>query len=173
MNKALSSLLAAVSLLLLPACSLAGYHMGGLKPDSMKELNTFAVEMFDNHSTQPMAGMLLTNALTDAMQRDGTYRLATSSHADFIIKGEVTHLSRESLLTDPDDTYLSREVGVTVHVRYTVQRVSDGKVIMERKASGQGSYFTDAGSQQSSVDSALSYAARHAAEEITNDLTTP
>lgn len=173
MNKALSSLLAALSLLLFPACSLGGYHMGGLKPDSMQEMNTFAVEMFENHSTQPAAGMLLTNALTDSMQRDGTYRLADSARADFVISGEVTHLSRESLLTDPDDTYLSREVGVTVHVRYTVHRVSDGKVIMERKASGQGSYFTDAGNQQSSVDSALSYAARHAAEEITNDLTTP
>lgn len=162
---------AAVSLLLASCASL--YHMGGLKPASMRELNTYAVEMFDNHSTQPSAGVLLTTALSNAMQRDGTYRLASASQADFSVSGEITHLSRESLLTDPHDTYLSREVGITVHVRYTVRNNRTGAVIMQREATGQGSYFTDMGNQQSAVDSALSYAARNAAEEITNDLTTP
>lgn len=157
---------------LLSACS-SLYHMGGLKPASMQELNTFSVEMFANHSTQPTAGMLLTTAVTDSLQRDGTYSLASSSLADFTVSGEITHLSRESLLTDPDDTYLSREVGVTVHVRYTVRNNRTGAVIMQHEATGQGSYFTDAGNQQSAVDSALSYAARNAAEDITNDLTTP
>lgn len=162
---------AAVSLLLASCASL--YHMGGLKPASMRELNTYAVEMFDNHSTQPSAGVLLTTALSNAMQRDGTYRLASASQADFSVSGEITHLSRESLLTDSHDTYLSREVGITVHVRYTVRNNRTGAVIMQREATGQGSYFTDMGNQQSAVDSALSYAARNAAEEITNDLTTP
>lgn len=170
--KPLAFLPAAAAALLLSACS-SLYHMGGVKPASMQELNTFSVEMFDNHSTQPAAGMLLTTALTDAMQRDGTYRLASSAQADFSISGEVTHLSRESLLTDPNDTYLSREVGVTVHVRYTVRNNRTGAVIMQREAAGQGSYFTDIGNQQSGVDSALSYAARNAAAEITNDLTLP
>lgn len=162
----------AAAALLLSACS-SLYHMGGLKPVSMQELNSFSVEMFDNHSTQPTAGMLLTTAVTDSLQRDGTYRLASSSLADFTVSGEITHLSRESLLTDPDDTYLSREVGVTMHVRYTVRNNRTGAVIMQREVEGQGSYFTDGGNQQSAVDSALSYAARNAAEDITNDLTTP
>lgn len=165
-------LLLPAAALLLSACS-SLYHMGGLKPASMQELNTFSVEMFANHSTQPTAGMLLTTAVTDSLQRDGTYRLASSSLADFTVSGEIMNLSRESLLTDPDDTYLSREVGVTMHVRYTVRNNRTGAVIMQREATGQGSYFTDAGNQQSAVDSALSYAARNAAEDITNDLTTP
>lgn len=163
---------AAAAALLLASCA-SLYHMGGLKPASMQELNTYAVEMFANHSTQPSAGVLLTTALSNAMQRDGTYRLAPSAQADFSVSGEITHLSRESLLTDPHDTYLSREVGITVHVRYTVRNNRTGAVIMQREATGQGSYFTDMGNQQSAVDSALSYAARNAAEEITNDLTTP
>lgn len=163
----------AAAALLLSACSLELYHMGGLKPATMQELSTFSVEMFANHSTQPTAGVLLTTAVTDSLQRDGTYRLASSGKADFTVSGEITHLSRESLLTDPNDTYLSREVGLTVHVRYTVRNNRTGAVIMQRDVSGQGSYFTDAGNQQSAVDSALSYAARNAAEELTNDLTTP
>lgn len=171
MKRLVAMPLAAVALLFSACSSL--YHMGGLKPATMQELNTFSVEMFDNHSTQPTAGMLLTTAVTDSLQRDGTYRLASSSQADFSISGEITHLSRESLLTDPDDTYLSREVGVTMHVRYTVRNNRTGAVIMQREATGPGSYFTDTGNQQSAVDSALSYAARNAAEDITNDLTTP
>lgn len=165
-------LLLSAAALLLPSCS-SLYHMGGLKPAAMQELDTFSVEMFANHSTQPTAGMLLTTAVTDSLQRDGTYRLASSSRADFTVSGEITHLSRESLLTDPDDTYLSREVGVTVHVRYTIRNNRTGAVIMQREVTGQGSYFTDTGNQQSAVDSALSYAARNAADDITNDLTTP
>lgn len=165
--------LVSLAVLLLSSCSAGFYHMGGLKPASMQELHTFSVEMFDNHTTQPAAAVLLTSALADTLQRDGTYRLVSSSQADFSVSGEITHLSRESLLTDPDDTYLSREVGLTVHVRYTVRNNRTGTVIMQREASGQGSYFTDSGNRQSAVDSALSYAARNAADEITSDLTTP
>lgn len=159
--------------LLFSACSAGLYHMGGVKPEPMKELSTFSVEMFGNHSTQPAAGMLLTTALTDTLQRDGTYRLASSGRADFTISGEITHLSRESLLTNPNDTYLSREVALIVHVRYTVRNNRTGAVVMQRSAAGQGNYFTDAGNRQSAVDSALSQASRNAAEDITNDLTTP
>lgn len=167
------SLLSAAALLLASCSSLELYHMGGLKPDAMQDMHSFCVEMFENHSTQPAAGMLLTNALTDAMQRDGTYRLASASQADFSLSGEVTQLSRESLLTDPDDTYLSREIGLTVHVHFVVRDRRTGQVVMDQKTTGTGSYFTDAGNMQSAVNNALSAASRSAAEDITNTLTTP
>lgn len=165
------ALFAAAVSLLLSGCSSMLYHMGGAKPESMKELNSFSVEIFANHSTQPSAGMLMTTAVVDSLQRDGTYRLASSSQADFTISGEITHLSRESLLTNPVDTHLSLEVGLTVYVQYTVRNNHTGAVIMQHVAVGQGSYFTDSDNQQSAVESALSYAARNAAEDITSDLT--
>lgn len=164
---------AAAALLLLPSCMPELYHMGGLKPKVMQDMNTFCVEMFENHSTQPEAAVLMTTALTDAMQRDGTYRLAPASKADFIISGEVSHISRDSLLPDWHDTYLSREVGVNVHVRYTVRSGRTGAVMVQREATGQGSYFNDTGNVQSAVNSALSAATRSAAEMVTDDLTTP
>lgn len=173
MKRLVTMAAAAASLLLLPACMPELYHMGGLKPAAMQGMNTFCVEMFENHSTQPEAGMMLTTALTDAMQRDGTYRLASASQADFIISGEVSHISRESMLTDPTDTYLSREVGLAVHVNYTVRNGRTGAVLLQRKATGLGSYFGDTGNVQSAVSSALSAATRRAAESMTDDLTTP
>lgn len=159
--------------LLLSACSLELYHMGGLKPKDMQQLNTFCVQMFENHSTQPTASMLLTNAVTDALQRDGTYKLATGSKADFAVSGEITHISRTSLLTDSEDSYLSREVGIVLHVRYTIKDLRTGKVIRESDAVGESSYFTTMTNLQSALSDALSHAARRAAEQITTDLTMP
>lgn len=173
MKRILSLCSAAFGALLFSACSLPLYTMGGLKPADMQEMQTFRVEMFANHCSQPTAGMLLTTALTDSMQRDGTYRLASVSQADFTVSGEVTHLSRESLLTDAKDSYLSREVGLTLHVRYTVRNARTGAVVREGTVQGESSYFSDMSNVQSSLNSALSYAARRAAENITNDLTTP
>lgn len=173
MKPLLTVAFAAAALLLLPACMPELYHMGGLKPAGMAEMDTFCVQMFENHSTQPEAGTMLTTALTDSMQRDGTYRLVSSSQADFIISGEVTHISRESLLTNSRDTYLSREVGINVHVRYVVRNGHSGATVAERHVVGQGSYFSDTGNVQSAVSSALSAATRRAAENITDDLTTP
>ncbi|MGN0836235.1 MAG: LPS assembly lipoprotein LptE [Akkermansia sp.] len=154
---------------LLPGC----VHMGGQKPEVMKDMSTFCVMMFENHSTQPSVGMLMTTAVTDALQRDGTYRLVPSSQADFLLSGSVTQLTRRSLLTDSDDSYLSREVGVEVHVIYQVLDRRSGRVVMEREVNGSASYFTDAGVVQTSLESALSYATRRAADDITNDLTMP
>lgn len=173
MKRFVTLIAAAAALLLLPACMPELYHMGGLKPAAMKEMNTFCVEMFENHSTQPEAGMMLTTALTDAMQRDGTYRLASAEQADFVLCGEVTHISRESLLTDAKDTYLSREVGINVHVHYKVCNARTGAIVFEQEAMGQGSYFGDSGNVQSAISSALSAATRRAAEIITDELTTP
>lgn len=173
MKRSVAMAAAAVSLLLFPACMPELYHMGGLKPAPMQEMNTFCVRMFENHTTQPEAGMMMTTALADAMQRDGTYRLASSSQADFILSGEVMQISRESLLTDPRDTYLSREVGISVHVRYTVRNGRTGETVLQRTVIAQGSYFSDTGNVQSAVSSALSAATRRAAENITDELTTP
>lgn len=173
MSRSLLMILPAAFALLLSSCSLELYHMGGMKPASMQEMSTFRVEMFENHTTQPAAAVVFTTALADSMQRDGTYRLASSGGCDFILSGELTRIARENLLTDPDDTYLSREVGVVLYVHYTVRNVRTGAVIMEREASGEGSYFVSSGNAQSALETALSYAARRAAENITNDLTTP
>ena len=45
------------------AVSSCGYHLGGVKPDNMKNMNTFAVEMFENNTVQPNVGMLMTTAM--------------------------------------------------------------------------------------------------------------
>ncbi len=155
------------------ACALSSccYHLGGLKPGKMKNMNTFCVEMFENNTVQPNVGMLMTTAITNTLQSDGTYRLATRDKADFILKGTVTEIHRDSLRTNPDDTYVSSEIGLRVHVFYQIIDNKTGKTLMENETNAQGSYFNQGVNTVSAMDTALSYATRLLAENITLNLT--
>lgn len=162
---------AAVAALSLVSC---GYHLGGLKPAAMKNMDTFCVNMFTNNTVQPMVSVQFTTALTDTMQRDGTYQIAPSSKADFSISGSVSDLTRRSVRSDYRDSYLSREIELQLRVKYKVTDLKTGKVIRSGTTTGRSSYFNDSEvSAQSAIDSALSYAARRAAESVVENLTMP
>ncbi len=165
---------------LLPAClcgisllSGCGYHLGGLRCDELKDMDTFCVNMFSNYTTQPNVAMQMTTALTNALQRDGSFRMASPSECDFKVDGTVTRILRSSLTTDSDDTYVSSEIGLTVYVSYTVTDCSKNEVIVDGETSAQASYFNTEGNAQTSRAAALSYATRKAADNIVYQLTIP
>ena len=166
--KLVRTFLACLSAVAVSAC---GYHLGGIKPGSMKNMNTFAVEMFENNTVQPNVGMLMTTAMANTLQSDGTYRMAPRNEADFIVKGVVTKIDRESLITSSDDTYVSREIGLTVCVDYQVIDRRTGKVLRQGDTNGNGSYFNQGVNTVSAMDTALSYATRRVADSITLNLT--
>lgn len=159
-----------LALLALASC---GYHLGGLKKISMQDMNTFCVDVFANHTPYRNVSMQITTALADQLQRDGTYRLVSRSECDFVVSGTVSSVSASSLRPNPDDTYLSSEIGLTVYVSYVVRDAHTGKEIVRSSVSAEGSYFNDTGSVETARDSALSYATRRAAELIVQHLTTP
>ncbi len=159
-----------LSLLLLSSC---GYHLGGLRCKPLKDMDTFCVNMFANHTTQPKVAMQMTTALADGLQRDGSFRMASPSECDFKIDGTVTRITRSSLIADWRDSYVSSEIGLAVHVTYVVTDARDGKVLMRGSTSADSSYFNTSGNVQSAVESALSYATRKAAENIVYQLTIP
>lgn len=168
--KMIRSIFAGGMALLVCSC---GYHLGGIKPEMMKDMNTYCVEVFENNTVQPSVGMLMTTAMTNSMQSDGTYLLAPRSKADFILKGKVAHIERESLRANPDDTYVSSEIGLTVYVDYQVIDNKTGKVLAKGSTNATGSYFNQGVNTVSAMDTALSYATRQAAENITLNLTNP
>ena len=153
--------------------SSCGYHLGGLKKNEMNGYNTFSVNVFANNTVYAKVSEQLTTALADQMQRDGTYRMSSPDTCDFVIEGEVTRVTASSLTPNVQDTYLSSEIGLTVHVRFTVRDNRTGRKIAGSAVQADGSYFNDSGNVQTARDSALSYATRKAAEQITLYLTTP
>lgn len=150
-----------------------GYHLGGFKRASMQNLETFCINMFENHSVYSNISMQVTTALADQMQRDGTYRMASRDECDFVVSGVVTSVSASGLRTNAGDTYVSSEIGLTVHVSYSVRDTRSGKTVASGNVSAEGSYFNKTGNVQTARDSALSYAARKAAEIIVQNLTMP
>ena len=165
--KSLRLIATAVAALALSSC---GYHLGGMKPANMKDMNTFCVEVFENETLYPNAGMLMTTAMANSLQSDGTYRMAPRKDADFIVKGKVCRISRESLITDSEDTYVSVKRGLTVNVNYKVIDRKSGKELYDSCVAETSSFFNQIGSTESAVEAALSYATRRIADEITNEL---
>ncbi len=157
-------------LLLISGC---GYHLGGLRCNALKDKETFSVNMFRNYTTQPYVAVQMTTALTDNLQRDGSFRLASPSDCDFKIDGTVTRILRTSLSANSRDSYISSEIGLRVYVEYEVTDGKTGKTLKRGKTNAEGSYFNSTGNVQSARESALSYATRKAAENIVYQLTIP
>ena len=157
--------------LLLPVLSLlagsCGYQMGGTKPPKLEFAQTVKVDLFANNSLEPRAATLVTGALADELQRDGTYRLR---NADIRVQGEVYSISFDQLRSSREDTYKSSELGLRLAVKYQVVDGRTGKVLYKGSAEEVGQFF-DVGNIQTARTNALSYAARLVATSIAEMLT--
>lgn len=154
------------------ALTSCGYHLGGMRPAYMDDMHTFCVEMFENNTVQPSVGVYMTTAVTNALQSDGTYRLAPRKEADFIVRGTVSHITRDSLTASTEDSYISTQIGVTVHVQYELVNRKTGAVISKGIESEQASYFNQDGSTITAMESALYYATTRVADDIVLNITT-
>ncbi len=146
--------------------SSCGYHLNGLKSKDMEHLNTFSVRMFENNSLEVQAGILVTNAVTDMVQRDGTYKLASPSDADFRIEGTITQVNFSSLQVDSDNTYISTEIQLDLTVNFRIIESKTNKTLMTRTVMQDASFYNEITNTQAARDNALSYAARKLAEDI-------
>ncbi len=109
-------LLLALCFLPLTGVTSCGYHVGGLVNPRMEGVSTFAVNVFDNETTYPELGQLVTSAVGNELQSDGTFKMAAPSSADVVVRGTVTNASLSRALVDWRDVNLSRELRVRVYV---------------------------------------------------------
>ena len=160
---------AAAAVATLASC---GYHLGGMKAPAMENMNTFCVEMFANETEHPNAGVLMTTAMANTLQSDGTFRMAPRKEADFVVKGNVCKIERDSMITNTEDTYISTQIGVRVEVEYQIVDMKNGRVLLSSQASEEGNFFNEVGNKESAFEAAVSYATRRIADEITTNLVT-
>ena len=166
MNK--SGLFFAVAISLL--CSGCGYHLGGVKPAFLSNVSAIRMTVFTNNSFEPAAGTLVTNALSEAIQRDGTFRLASRGQAQARIEGSVNSINFVQLRSSSRDTYESSELGLVLNVSYRIIDSKTNNVLVSGNESVTSSYF-NFGNMQTSKTNALSYAARLVAERIAATIT--
>ena len=154
-------------------CLLAGscgYQLGGTKPPKLELAQTVKVCLFANNSLEPRAATLVTGALADELQRDGTYRLSSGADADIRVEGEVYSITFDQLRSSREDTYKSTELGLRLAVKYRVVDAKTQEILYAGSAEEVGQFF-DQGNIQSARTNALSYAARLVATSITETLT--
>ena len=164
-------LLAAVTVLPLLSLTQCGYQLGGIKPPQLTHVETFKVNLFKNFSLEPRANVLVTSALSEALQRDGTFKINSEKSADIRIEGEIRSITFSQLRSSRQDTYESTELGLNLTVRYEVLDNKDNKTLLEGTVSEIVPFYNLNNNVQTARTNALSYAARRIADRIAENLT--
>lgn len=116
-------------------CGCAGYRVGPTNGQKASE-KSVQITPFVNHSPEPGLADEVTSALRKAIQRDGTFRLATQADGDLIVTGVLSEYRRRelSILSTDGRTVSDYQVGLTAQV--TVRERATGRVLMERSVTG-------------------------------------
>lgn len=137
-----------LSLIALSMVSCAGYHLGGSKPPSLAGVRTVSVPMFTNGTQEPRAEALATTAVTDAIVRDGTYRLADRGSADAVLEGKLLRIRYSTLRGSRLDSLLAEELTNEVMIEWTLRDAKDPtKILATGSSVGQSSFFVDSNLQ--------------------------
>lgn len=137
-----------LSLIALSMVSCAGYHLGGTKPPSLAGVRTISVPMFTNGTQEPRAEALATTAVTDAIVRDGTYRLADRGSADAVLEGKLVGIRYSTLRGSRLDSLLAEELTNEVMIEWTLRDAKDpAKILATGSSVGQSSFFADSNLQ--------------------------
>lgn len=150
--------------LLLGACT--GYNLGGSKPSHLAKVQTISVDMVKNETQMPRAAAHATNALIDALTRDGTYRLGTADHADARLEATIATITYSQARSKRADTLASEELEMRVELEWALVDGSDPSQLLQRgRTRGSTRLFVDA-NLQTARQSALPDALKRASESL-------
>jgi hypothetical protein len=104
--------------------------------------------MFTNGTQEPRAEALATTAVTDAIVRDGTYRLADRGSADAVLEGKLVRIRYSTLRGSRLDSLLAEELTNEVMIEWTLRDAKDPtKILATGSSVGQSSFFVDSNLQ--------------------------
>ena len=123
--------------LLLTGCA---YHLGptnGLRSGE----RSVQVNPFVNQTIEPRLSDAIVSSLRKNLQKDGTYRLDTRREGDIILSGSIVNYDRIQLSFQPTDILTPRQYRVVITAQVTARERLSGKVVLNRKVSGQSTLF--------------------------------
>lgn len=128
-----------VGALLLPAlallCGCAGYRLGptnGLAAGA----RSIQVNPFQNHTLEPRLSEVVTTALRNDLQRDGTFTLNTGGDADWVVNGILVRYGRLPLTYQRRDILSARDFRVAVTAKITVVERHSGRIVLDQEVNG-------------------------------------
>lgn len=148
------------------AASCAGYEMAGRKPASLVGVESITVPMLANETQHPRAEAIATSTLTDALLRDGTYRLTSVDRADAVLSASIDSIEYTTVRGTRFDTQLAEEFRNTVTLSWRLLDARDPTRVLARGAStGTSQLFRDS-NLQTARNNALNDAMESAAESL-------
>jgi len=161
-----------LAFLLTIAITLAGcgYHLGEIRPTTMRSVRTLAVPTFKNNTFESRIEVLFADTLVKKLQQDGTYRIVDTNQADAVVYCVIEKIDRGALRSVQNNVLATSEFRLTVTVRYEVVDIGTGRVLMEGQVSGNTSFFSG-NDLQTLERQGLSNAAADLAENLTTRLT--
>lgn len=150
--------------------SCAGYQLGGVKPAILRDVRNISVPMFHNETLHPRAEALATSAATDAVVRDGTYRITPLDQADAILVGTIQTISYTPLRSARLDTLRPEELQNSVTLVWTLKDARDPTRTLASGSSIGTSRFFISSNLQTSRNNALPDALERASEAMISRL---
>jgi len=95
------------------------------------DIQTVHVEMFQSKEFRRELEFRLTESVIKRIEMDTPYRIAPRKTADAVLTGEIIRVDNRTF-GDDFDTDLPREIGSTVVVRFRLQDLRSGDILVER-----------------------------------------
>jgi hypothetical protein len=113
----------------------AGYKLGPTNGQAAGA-KSVQVQPFSNQTMEPRLTDDVSAQLRKAVQRDGTYRLASQNDGDIVVSGTIVKYQRFELSFQPNNTLTVRDYRVTLTARVTARDRSTGKLLLDQPVTG-------------------------------------
>ena len=127
MNKRIHLRVVAIAVLLF---GVTGCGYSSARPFST-DIQTVHVDTFHSKEFRRELELRLTEATIKRIEMDTPYRIAPRRTADVLLQGEILAVENRTF-GDDFDTDLPREIGSTVIIRFRIQDLRTGEVLVER-----------------------------------------
>jgi len=119
----------------------AGYTLGPTPPTYMKGIRTVAVPILKNVTITPDIEALATTTIIRQIQQDGTYEISGVDHADAVVYGTITSVSRTKARSLQGNVLASAEFNVLVTIDFEIERATTAQVLGHRSFTGNTTFF--------------------------------
>lgn len=118
-----------ISCLFLSGC--AGYQLGSVKPESYAGIDKLHVPPFKNLTLEPRLSSLVTNAVIQELQADGTFKVASRENCDAVLVGEIRRIQKQQLRAVRNDSLKSQELSIYLFIDFHLEDPNTGAKIGE------------------------------------------
>lgn len=145
----------------------AGYRLGSMLPADIKSVY---VPSFVNETSEPLIEAECQRAVIEALQRDGSLRLANEEDADAVLRVRLREYRLEPVVFDARDRSNVRQYRIKLSAAMVMSRQTTGEVIVERPSVRGEGVFNVTGDLSSSKLTGLPVAAADLARNIVQQM---